>query len=1119
MRKVISILLLALSLPMLAGLHSYKDESVLSSGKWVKIRVSESGVCRMSFDQLREAGLEPSQVRVYGFGGGMLKQDFTKPKIDDLPQVPVYVGSDYVLFWVQGPISWAYNGSRFVHTRNTYSNYGYYLLTDNVGSLLPPTLKDVEVSEMAEDTTDVTSYMYYTVHEKDSVNLVDRTGVSGGGREWYGEQFAVNQSRTFNFSTPNALVGAKSRAYLSVAAASSTTSTFQALFNETKASTVVSAIPISELYTFGNTATLSTTTQTASSSQKLTLQFQNSYASSLGWLNYIELSVPTSLQMTGSYMPIRSTENYKIEDPIRFRMGNANSNIQIWDITDLSAISRVPATLDGTDLVWIGNQEDGIREYVAVNPQGSKWVNATVVGSVANQNLHKLSNIDYVIICPEGYQSIATDLAKAHETKEGITWAVVTDQEVYNEFSSGTPDASAYRWLMKMLYDRADGNGIQKPRWLLLMGHGTFDNRKLLRSSGEATLLTYQAKNSTNEVNAYESDDYFAFLDDTEGESDVQGRMDIGVGRLPVINTTEAREVVDKIVRYIRNENAGKWKNQLVYLADDGEGGMHTETAEKSAEMIRLANPGFVVSKIFLDAYPQEVTAIGESYPTAKNKVSQMLKNGVLFFDYSGHGGYNAITNESILSLRDIETMRNDNMAFWLFVTCNFAQFDGGRRCAAETSVLNPNGAAVSTFSATRTVYATQNTELNRAVCEALFEHANTCSYTATLGEAIAEGKNKLGTDANKLPYVLLGDPALRLNFPTDYQVATTTKVDTLHALDEQKIDGQIVDADSVLVADFNGTVDITVYDKLQVIPTRDNDKKGGEQKVVSYNDYPNILFSGKTEVTDGKFQYTFMVPKDIRYNYGNGRIVYYARTNDEDHTEEAIGHFENFTIGGSNTVQILDTIGPEMTIYLNTPDFKDGDKTYSTPRFYAELYDENGINTAGAGIGHDLMLVIDDDAKQTYTINEYFTSADDSYQKGQVSYLMNSLSDGPHSLTFRAWDLLNNSTTKSLNFIVEAGLDPSIYSVTTYPNPIRSLGTLNMVVHYDQPDELIETEVYLLNTNGQLIWKQTQDNPDQISINIGEIGLQAGVYFYSVRIKAEGSKYSRSSGKIIVTR
>ena len=1118
MRKWISILLLAMSLPMMAGIHSYADQSVLASGKWVKIRVSESGVCRMSFDEIRAAGLEPSRLRVFGYGGAQKEKDFSKRNIDDLPQVPVYVGSNYVLFYVQGPISWTYNSSssRFVHTRNTYSDYGYYFLSDNAGSMLAPT----EGATVSGTPTDVSTYVLYKVHDKDSVNLIDRSGVSGGGKTFYGEQFGANQSRYFTFSTPNAVSGEQTKIYVDVAANASTESYFNATLNGGSSKRVYLA-SIPDHYTFGVTGTISLNGTNASSQQQVQLQFQNSNASSLGWLNYIEITTPCSLAMTGDYMPIRTLTNRNSNTPVRFHLSGASAATQVWDITRLDAIEKMPVTLSGNEATWVGSQKDGIHEYIAVNTQGSSFVQATVIGSVSNQNLHAYSNIDYVIICPEGYQEIAADLARAHQAKEAITWLVVTDTQVYNEFSSGTPDASAYRWLMKMLYDRANNGQGNKPRWLLLFGHGSFDNRNLCQTqygsstSGAKLLLTYQADSSVNEVNAYASDDFFGWLDDNEGATDRYAKMDIGVGRLPFVDQEEARTTVDKLITYIQNDQPGKWKNQLVYLADDGENGMHTETAEKSAELVRVKNPDFVVHKIFLDAYPQEVNASGESYPLAKNRVLNLLKNGVLFFDYSGHGGYNAITSESILNQKDIEQMTNKKQAFWLFVTCNFAQCDGGRRCAAESAVLNTRGGAIGVLSATRTVYADRNTNLNRAICDTLFGHKDPFHYEMTLGEAVAIGKNQL-SDENRLAYVLLGDPALRLHFPTDYQVQTLTKMDTLHALSVQQVEAQIIDEDSLLVSSFNGTVDITIYDKMQSIPTRDNDQAGGEPKVVAYNDYPSAIFSGSTNVKDGRFRYSFMVPKDIRYNYGNGRIVYYAH--DDTYNEDAVGHFEQFMIGGTGSIVTTDTTGPLMNIYLNTPSFKDGDKTYATPRFFAELEDENGINTAGAGIGHDLQLTIDNDPKQVYILNDYFTTANNSYRQGMVNYLMEALPDGMHTLTCRAWDLLNNSTSKSLNFIVEAGLDPSIVSVTTYPNPVQASGVVKMIVLYDQPDELIETDLYLYNLNGQMIYSHHQDNPDDVSIDISQLGVHPGVYMYNIRIKSASSKYSMMSGKIIVT-
>ena len=1114
MKKILFIAFWVLvSLPMMAGIHSYAERSVLADGHWVKIRVSESGVCRMSFSELRSAGLEPSQVRVFGYGGAQKEQDFSKPNIDDLPQVPVYVGEDYILFYVQGPISWTYNGSRFAHTRNTYSDFGYYLLSDDAGDML----LFPEAEAVSGSPTDVTYYSYYQVQDEDSVNLIDRTGVSGGGRTFYGEQFAAGQTRTFTFSTPYAN-GDNSSVYIDMAANAATTSTVKAKLNNTSSKSIyISSIP--DHYTFGVAGTISMNGASEEQNQRVTIQFVNSNASALAWLNYIEITTPSELVMTGSYMGIRSLVNRNTTNPVRFLLRNTTASTQIWDVTDLAAIQRMPTTMVDDQLAWVGTQADGVHEYIAVNTDGTKFVQAEVVGEVKNQNLHALSNIDYIIICPEGYEDVSEDLAKAHEAKQAITYAIVTDQQVYNEFSSGTPDATAYRWLMKMLYDRAK-NGIgQQPRWLLLMGHGTFDNRKLLRNSGTSLLLTYQSKNSVNEIKAYATDDYFAYLDDNEGAIDTQGRMDIGVGRLPVESLDEARTTVDKLIQYIRNEQTGKWKNQLVYLADDGENGTHTETAEKSAELVRIKNPDFIVHKIFLDAYPQEVNASGESYPLAKNRVLNLLKNGVLFFNYSGHGGYNAITNESILNLKDIAGMTNKNQAFWLFATCNFAQCDAGKRSAAETAVLNPKGGAIGILAATRTVYASQNTNLNRSVCDTLFGHSDVFHYDMTLGEAISIGKNLLGSDENKLAYVLLGDPCMRLNYPTDYHVETLTEMDTLNALSVQHVEGRIIDEDLNIVSDFNGKVDITIYDKMQSIPTRDNDNVGGDPRVIAYNDYPNTIFSGATDVKDGVFNYTCMVPKDIRYNFDNGRIVYYAVTEDSLETAEAVGHFEQFIIGGTGSTVAIDTIGPEMEIYLNSPAFRNGDKTYATPRFFANLYDKNGINTAGAGIGHDLMLIIDDDPKMIYSLNEYFTAANNSYQAGQVSYLMEELANGPHSLTFRAWDLLNNSTTKSLNFIVEAGLDPSIYNVTTYPNPVQQSGVVHLIVNYDQPDELIETEIYLYNTAGQMVYSHKQDNPDAVSINLPSLGLNTGVYIYSVKIKSASSKYSTTSGKIIVTK
>jgi hypothetical protein len=486
--------------------------------------------------------------------------------------------------------------------------------------------------------------------------------------------------------------------------------------------------------------------------------------------------------------------------------------------------------------------------------------------------------------------------------------------------------------------------------------------------------------------------------------------------------------------------------------------------------------------------------------------------------DYSGHGGYNNITNELFMKTADILKMGNTNQGFWFLATCSFSHFDGGVVSAGEHAVLHPRGGAIGVLSACRTVYATQNTVFNRNLCDTLFGHTTPFDYNMTLGEATRIAKNKTGYDANKMPYILLADPALKLNYPTDLQVKTVLETDTMHALTTQTIKGYIQTADSDTAYWFNGKMDVTIFDKMQQITTRDNDETVEDNKTkITYNDYPNTLFSGQTDIVNGKFEFTFMVPKDIRYNYGNGRIVYYAY--DAETREEAIGHYEDFIIGGSSSLIQKDTIGPELTIYLNNPAFQSGDETYEFPHFYANIHDENGINTVGTGIGHDLLLVIDNDPKQTYVLNNYFSASNNSYQEGQVSYKMAEQSEGAHTLTFRAWDLYNNSSTASLTFHVVKGLDPNIYSVTTYPNPVASNGVMNVDIQYDQPDEVVETSVYLYDISGKLMHSHIQRGVDGITWDMSQVASKPGVYIYQIKIKTATSAYVTKAGKIIVTK
>ncbi len=1113
-----------------AGIHTYTTESALSNGTIIKIRISETGIHIIPYDSLITWGIKPDNVSVIGYGGAMLPENFMHEHYDDLPPVSIYIhkgadnvfnSGDYILFYAQGPVQWNLSQDGYWrHTQNPYSNYGYYFVTDNASLQ-----REIAVSETQYDSNDVEDVSWYTayhLHEIDKINLIDLNGKNGGGREFYGETLNLrNNKLTIKFPTQHVRLDMKAHCNIHMAAYASEATPIRINYADHNITKKIAAVAGEHTCAIVDSIIMDVN-PTSTTDQEVNIYFNGTASNAEAYLNFIELNVPCDLVMTNNELHITNTSFIGQKPVMRYHLQGATAQTQIWRVTEGIHIEKMPTELNNGTLTWLGNNTFA-EKYVALDPSTTTWHRPTTVGKVANQNLHALQNIDYVIICPNEFMTPAERLAKKHEEVDHLTWAVVSDEQVYNEFSSGTPDASAYRWLMKMLYDRANGNPIKSPKHLLLMGKGTYDNRRIFSKnvSGENLLLTYQAKNSTVEPMAYATDDYFGFLTDHAGViegvfSETRAQMNIGVGRLPVKNLDEANQVVDKLCTYIDDRAFGKWKSQILFFADDGDHGLHLETAEAGAARI-CRNRDFAVTKIYLDAYTQEVSAAGESYPLAKNQFDNMVNNGMLFFNYSGHGGYNNITNELFMRINDIRRMNNRNKAFWFLATCSFSHFDGGITSAGEEAILNPDGGAIGVLSACRTVYSTQNTIFNRNFCDTILGHKNPFDYHMTIGEATRIAKNQTGNDANKMAYILLGDPAIRLNYPTDYQVKTTSQLDTMHALTIQTVQGYIEATDHDTASWFNGKLDITIFDKIQEITTRDNDEIVEENKVkYTYEDYPNTLFVGQTDVIDGKFEFTFMVPKDIRYNYGNGRIVYYAH--DAESREEAIGHYEDFIIGGSSSVIAQDTIGPELKIYLNNSYFMSGDETHEFPHFYAEIYDENGINTAGTGIGHDLLMTIDNNAKQTYILNSYFQAQNNSYQEGIVSYKMVEQEEGTHTLTFRAWDLYNNSSTASLNFQVIKGLDPQVYSVITYPNPVASTGVLNIQIEHDRPDEIVESTINLYDLSGQLIYAHVQKGNNTIQWNLSDLNTPAGIYVYQVNIKTTTSNFVSKAGKLIIT-
>lgn len=746
---------------------------------------------------------------------------------------------------------------------------------------------------------------------------------------------------------------------------------------------------------------------------------------------------------------------------------------------------------------------------------------------ITNQDHHADPQTDMVIIIPTSQLllSQANRLKAHHEENDGLRVTIVPADELYNEFSSGTPDATAYRRYLKMLFDRATSDN-DKPRYLLLMGDGAWDNRMNTAEwkgyHPDDFLLCYESDNSFSQVNCYVSDDFFCLLDDeemiqtTNGSSTYyNGKPDVAVGRLPVRTAEEARILVDKIISYAQNEHAGAWQNEICMMGDDGNDNSHMKTADKVATMIETNYPNYNVNKIYWDAYQRTSSSTGYSYPDVTRLIKQQMQNGALIMNYCGHGAAYAMSHELVMKLKDFESQQSNYLPLWMTASCDIMPFDGQEENIGETVMLNAKGGSIAFFGTTRTVYATYNEVMNMAFTQ------NVLNPGMTIGEAVRQAKCELvdkGSDltCNKLQYTLLGDPAVQLATPKQEIVVDsinglpTSKGIMLAAGSIVKISGHIEQNNRTDI-NFNGMVTLSVRDAEETITCRLNDKSNdGADKAFVYQDRTNYLYRGSENVTDGIFNITFAIPKDISYTDGNGLMTLYAVSSDK--SSSAHGKNESFELVAS-AIALTDSIGPAVYCYLNSKSFKNGNKVNTTPYFIAELYDESGINASGGSIGHDLELIIDGDKNQTYNLNNYFEYDFGDYRSGNIGFSIPELSTGTHKLLFRAWDILNNSTTSELTFEVSDDAAAGEFSVTCTQNPAQT--NTEFVISHDRPGCELKVTLDVFDLSGRQVWRQTDNvvpTSDTFTIdwNLSVAGgsrLHTGLYLCRLTLNGGESK------------
>ncbi|WP_299993013.1 type IX secretion system sortase PorU [uncultured Bacteroides sp.] len=1104
--------------------------SLLASGRWAKVRVRNTGVFKLTNTELKKMGFSrPEKVRVFGYGGYLLSQRFDEHPAADLPEVPVLRLSDGVLFYARGTVSWHPDtrNSYFVRERNFYSDEAYYFLTDRED--LPELETEVETSLQDISGNRLTTFNAYALYEKDAFSWANT------GRELYEDyDYAAGNSRNYTLNLPGVVPG--SAGWLTVLFAACSlevpTSYTVSVDGALIGSAGLAAIPSeNRYYTKATTAAVNTSWQGNPASEGVTVNVTHTRPSGTsGRLDYIALNYTRELVMNAPYLAFRSLAS--IGKETTFVLSGTAASTIVWDVTDPANIRRIEGIRadDGTYRFTIpaGN----LREFVAVTPEADGFEAAEPAGSVPNQNLHALEATDMMIITPDrtDLAAQAERLAQAHREKDGLSITVVPASQIYNEFSSGTPDGTAYRRLMKMLYDRFPTDA-DRPKYLLFFGDCSFDNRMLTSSwksfRQENYLLSYQSENSVEETASFVTDDYFGFLDDEEGDDLTSAMLDIGIGRFPVRTADEAKAAVDKTIAYMENKQAGPWKHTVCYVSDDGDDNTHVSQAELLASYTEQNYPSLLVNRIYADAFRRETSATGETYPEATKRLLQMFDKGMLVVNYTGHGSTSAWAAENLLTVGDIVKMSSPRFPLWITATCDFTRFDDIQTSAGEHAFLNAKGGAIALFTTSRVVYAARNSELNQAFLRHIFARHE--GKRLRLGDIMRFSKcdEILANDKNKLNFVLIGDPALTLSYP-DYQIQIDefagvnvagegVAVPQVKAGSKITVRGHILTPDGAPAEDFTGTVHPTVLDSKTQVTTLDNHGEGA----YTYTERSKVLYSGSDSVRQGRFEFTFPVPLDINYSDEAGLLSLYALS--ADCVNEAGGYFDAFLVGGTSDDLSSDTSGPEMRLYLNTPDFESGGQTNHTPLFVAELEDRDGINTVGNGIGHDLSLCIDGSAVLTYNLNDYYVPTAGDYTRGQVYFSIPDLDEGKHTLSFRAWDVLNNSSTKTLEFEVVRGLHPELLSVGCLQSPARESTTFTL--SHNRPGSVLAVRMSVYDFSGRELWTHLEQGISEgqtyyvewdLCSNGGQ-RLAPGVYLYRASIVSDGSRESTKARKIII--
>jgi len=1102
--------------------------SVLGSGEWYKFYINKTGVYKLNKNFFASLGVNvntvnPKNIRLFGNGGKaipLLNADVNE--FDVAENAVRFIGeddgvfhnTDHMLFYGVGSVGWdAVNDSHI----NPYNDKTFYYI--NVSSDLGKRILPL-VEPSAAVTTTITSFNEYQFHENDNTNLVHL------GRRWYGEEFDVdsNQSFTFDFARLDSSMPIKLDVK-AAATASSVTSMQLTLNGNVFDNFSFSSISPTSLATGDS---FSGNINVSGSNIQIGMNYNNSgNPSANAYLDYIAIESTSFLRSLGKQFAFKNNQVASMAGVAEYIIDDAANVSEVWDVTDIFNVQSKINT-SAASFAFKANLGE-LRNYVALvesdlySPSigGSTFVNSTDLKGTIFQGVNGVhEDVDYLVVTPAVFKSQAERLANINAQNLGLRTRVVTLEDIYAEFNTGNQDIGAIRNFVRYVYQ----NGVtDKLKYLCLFGDASFDMKN--RTPNNTNFVpTFHALSSFSLVSSYMSDDYFGMMDESEGSMGAADRLDIAVGRIIADNNQQAMEMVTKVEQYYQQGSYGSWRNRVTILSDDvdvdWEYALETELDDLADEIV-LEKPFVNMVKLHSDSFAQESSAGGELYPQATASLLNNIQLGSLVVNYFGHGGEDGLAHERLFQKNDAQELNNIcRYNLFITVTCEFTRFDNPYRpTAGEFTYWNSGGGSISLVTTTREIFVSLGVTVNKELSKFLFDYNNT-GYVS-IAEALRLTKNNI-TNSLKRVVFYVGDPALKLAIPEPNIKLTQINgvsindpsVATLEALGRVTLTGEVVDGADQIITDYNGKLSTTIYDKKQNRATLGNDGTtgGGGLLILDYETLGEIVFRGQASIVNGVFEFDFVVPRDISIPVGDGKVSFYAKR--DGVLENQTGVDATVKIGGVNTAAPADNLPPKILAYMNDESFVSGGVTNQSPFLLLKLEDENGINTA-SGIGHDITAILDGDEANPLILNDYYETEPDDFTKGSVKYQYKDLTSGLHTLTVKAWDVYNNSSSAEIQFLVVNENDDLVLErVLNYPNPFvsytefwfnhNSASELDVMVQvYTVSGKLVKTlqgnsSADNKGGNASLFRGLPWDGKDDFGDRIGK-----GVYVYKLTVKS----------------